>query len=110
MKDFNVGNLKYGDVINTVLGKEIWEFLNVEEIVIRMETASYLTRPALEAIQPQLLERFDKKEISKPRYKQLMGIMAKQVMGNRGYMVAKSGVKIRVNEDLFKTATRYQKK
>ena len=119
MDIFKDESLKYGDVLNTDLGKWLWEFLNDDETKIRMETATYLKRPALEAVQPQLHEKFKNLELPEKqfkRYKQLIGIMAKRVLLEEGYVVDeknKGRLKVRAEigprKTFFSTATRYKK-
>lgn len=105
MFDFDAGS--FSDIANTDLGKGLWEFLNSEEIIIRLETATYLKRPALEGVQPQLLARFGDK-IRPDRWKQMIGRMTRQIMEHQGYSLDQAGVRISVS-DLFTSAARYRK-
>ena len=97
----------FGGLANDELTKALWDFLNEREIVIRMETATFLRRPALEAVQPQLIERFGEK-IQSDRYKQMIGRMARQVMEHHGYSLDQTNVRIR-SKILFSSAARYRK-
>ena len=97
----------FGGLANDALTKELWNFLNERETVIRMETATFLRRPALEAVQPQLIERFGEK-IQPDRCKQMIGRMARQVMEHHGYSLDQTSVRIRSNI-LFSSAARYKK-
>ncbi|SQA96909.1 Uncharacterised protein [Cedecea neteri] len=84
--------------------------MNERENVIRMEAATYLSRPALEVVQPYLIERFGN-EVSNEnndRIKQMIGKMARQVMEHHGYQLDQMGVRLRRNE-LFLSAARYKK-
>ena len=98
----------YSDLAGTPDGRKMWEFLQGREIWIRMETATYLGRPALEAIQPQLLHAFPD-VIREDRWKQMVGRMVRQVMEFRGYQLDRNGVRLKRNE-LFMSASRYIRK
>ncbi|MGS0695002.1 hypothetical protein [Shewanella sp. 0m-4] len=94
----------------------IWQFLNHKETIIRMETATYLGRPALEALVAQLLEKFghcfdpslqpNQKTIDE--FKKLTGHMVRKVMEEQGYKYVKSGLKVRTG--IFVTASLYSLK
>lgn len=105
MKMFDAGS--FADLADTEMGLAIWEFLNADEIFIRMETATYLRRPALEGLQPQLLAQFGDK-IKNDRCKQMMGRMTRQIMEGHGYSLDMPGVRITGGE-LFSSAARYKK-
>lgn len=87
-------------------GKEIWEFLVDPENVIRMETAAYLSRPAIEPLSPFLLRRFGD-HARKDRIKQMMGHMVRQLMEGRGYVLQQGNVKISSANNIFSRASRY---
>lgn len=112
--DFIDVNKKYSDVLGTDLAKKLWELLKHPNNLIRMETAVYLNRPPLEAVQLQIVERFDCKDVKKvARYKQLMGSMVKQIMDDRGLIPDKKvkiRAKVREKETFFSTATKYIRK
>lgn len=105
MSTFNGGS--FSDVANTPTGRALWRFLNSEDALIRLETSTYLQRPALEGLQPQLIERFGD-EIRPNRWKQLIGKMTRQIMEERGYSLVRAGVRTRIR-DLFTSAARYAK-
>ncbi len=113
MRPFKAKN--YSDIATTSLGKKLWEFLNEERSLIRLDTASFLKRPALEAIQPQLQKQFgaeletlrDNRKLD--RWKQMMGRMVLEIMKARGYEIDQRNVRIRAGK-LFTTATRYKLK
>lgn len=71
-----------------------------------IETATYLRRPALQGVEPQLLSEFGD-EIRGDRWKQLVGRMVRQIMERNGYSLDQSGVRIR-NGQLFTSAARYR--
>lgn len=104
MKAFDSGS--FSDVSNTAMGKKLWELLNSEDSRIRLETATYLGKPALEGLQRQLLSAFGD-EIRLDRWKQVAGRMTRQIMEERGYSFMRSGMKVRVKE-LFTTAALYR--
>jgi hypothetical protein len=87
-------------------GKEIWAFLIKLENMVRMETATYLSRPAAEALSPQLFAEFGE-EIKLDRMKQMVGHMIRQIMESRGYQVDRGNVRISNPDNIFSSATRY---
>ena len=103
MIEFDAGT--FAAIADTPTGKSLWAFLNERESWIRLETATYLGRPALEGMQPQLIEHFGD-EIRGDRWKQLIGRMTRQVMESHGCPLDQTGVRIRVG-NLFTTAARY---
>lgn len=88
-------------------GADIWTFLNSPETVIRMETATYLSRPAVEPLSPILLDRFGE-IVREDRMKQMIGHMARQVMEAHGYVVDRSNVRTSSPGNMFGSATRYK--
>src|SRR5713226_8559440 len=95
----------FSDLYATRLGPALWHFLNQRDNMIRMETASFLGRPAVEPLSTKLLEEFGS-EIAQDRTKQMIGHMAKQIMVGSGYTVEQQGVRI-VRNRVFSTGTRY---
>ena len=91
----------------TRAGSAMWEFLNGAETTIRMETAAQLDRPAVEGIEESLLSEFGEAVLD-GRTKQMIGHMVRQIMENRGYVVAQQNVKV-TNGAPFTRATRYKK-
>ena len=87
-------------------GESIWRFLNKSENLVRMDSATYLSRPAIEVLSPQLLQEFGA-DIKADRTKQMVGHMVRQIMEFRGYQVDRSNVKIRAADNIFSKATRY---
>jgi hypothetical protein len=106
MASFDSGS--FSDVANTPTGRALWKFLNSEDSLARLDTATYLQRPALEGLQPQLLARFGD-EIRPDRWKQMIGKMTRQIMEERGYSFVRAGARTKVR-DLFTSAARYHKK
>ena len=101
---YNAG--RYSTTFANERGKEIWELLIDPENIIRMETASYLSRPAIEPLSPVLFERFGE-HARQDRIKQMMGHMVRQIMENRGYVLQQSNVKINSANNIFSRASRY---
>ena len=104
MFDFDAGS--FTDISDTQTGKSLWQFLNRDDIFIRLETSTYLQRPALEGAQRQLLAEFGQ-EIRSDRWKQMIGRMTRQIMEHKGYTLDQAGVRTRV-KDLFTSAARYK--
>ena len=107
--NFDAGS--FSDLGGSDLGIRLWRFINEKESVVRMEAATYLSRPALEALQPVLIERFgdEVKNDHNDRIKQMLGRMARQVMEHHGYELDQMGVRLRRSE-LFLSAARYKPK
>jgi len=99
---------KFVNTFKEESGQEIWDFLNEPESLLRMETASYLARPAVEPLSPTLLARFGP-SIKRDRIKQMIGHMARQVMEARGYRLEGSNVKIKRIGNMFASGSRYGK-
>lgn len=89
------------------LGIELWTFLNNPESRLRMRTASDLGRPALEAVEELLLDRFGD-QVLEDRTKQMIGHMARQVMEHEGYVIDAKDVKMTGGAP-FARATRYKR-
>jgi hypothetical protein len=107
-QDYKAG--KFSDIADSVFGVSLWKFLKSPEILLRMDTATYLRRPACEAIQDELVREFKEFEDRDKlmRYKQMCGHMVRQIMEQRGYVLDAQRVPLRVG-NLFATATRYKK-
>src|SRR5690242_1232479 len=79
-----INNLAYDaqnfrDLAETPLGQEIWAFLKTSDNLVRMETATFLERAAVEPLAPELVRHFGP-EIAQDRLKQMIGHMARQIM------------------------------
>lgn len=90
------------------LGQALWAFLNEAETRLRLRTASDLGRPALEAVEEPLLERFGI-EVLDDRVKQMIGHMTRQVMEQEGYVVDAQNVRMTGGAP-FSRATRYRRR
>ena len=88
------------------IGSKIWNFLTREDNVIRLETASELERPAVEAIATRLVEEFGE-EIRQHRIKQMIGHMTRQIMEAKGFMLSSQNCKVRTG-DLFTRGSKYR--
>jgi hypothetical protein len=97
---------RFASTYNNDGGEDIWAFLNQPDNVIRMETATFLVRTAAEPLSPFLFQKFGEK-IKKPRLKQMIGHMIRQIMESRGYHVDRNNVRITRNDNIFTSATRY---
>jgi hypothetical protein len=97
----------FRDLFETELGQEIWGFMKRPENVVRMETATFLERAAVEPLAPGLLTEFGP-DVGEDRIKQMIGHMARQVMEAIGYEIERPGLRI-TRESLFSSAARYRK-
>jgi len=89
------------------IGSLIWEFMRRSETVIRMETATFLDRAAVEPLGPSLLEEFGD-AVNEDRTRQMIGHMARQVMAALGYELDRPSLRLtRVN--MFTTAAGYRR-
>ena len=110
----NLTNLEYdprnfSDLYETKLGREIWHFMRRSDNVVRMATASFLQRPAVEPLSPGLLKEFGP-SVGEDRLKQMIGHMARQVMEAVGYQIEQPRRSIRITrENLFSSGARYRR-
>jgi hypothetical protein len=102
--DYDPQNFR--DVFETDLGQAIWAFLKRPENLVRMETATYLDRTAVEPLGPGLLRMFGP-EIAEDRLKQMIGHMARQIMEAMGFELDRTGMRI-TRESMFTTAAKYK--
>jgi hypothetical protein len=101
---FDAGTFR--ELAESELGRTLWAFLNERDNLIRMETATYLERPAVQPLSPGLLARFGE-EVRQDRVKQMIGRMARQVMESRGYRIDRQNVRIPAEANMFSSGTRY---
>jgi hypothetical protein len=97
---------KFKSTYETENGKSIWEFLSEDINITRMETATYLFRPAIEPLSPFLQAKFGP-SIRRNRLKQMMGHMVRQIMEHRGFHLQQGNVKITRPGNIFASASRY---
>lgn len=96
----------FRDLAETPAGQSVWAFMTRPDNVVRMETATFLERAAVEPLAPGLLKEFGP-EIAQDRLKQMIGHMARQIMEALGYQMDRQGLRI-TRKSLFTTATRYR--
>ena len=85
---------KFTDTFTHMDGAAVWAWLHEPDIRIRLETASSLHRPAVEAISPLLKTRFAEHTV-RLKFRQMVGHMVRQVMEEDGYALHRSNVKTR---------------
>ena len=96
----------FRDAYETDFGQELWRFLRRPDNLVRMETATYLDRTAVEPLAPGLLRIFGP-EVAQDRIKQMIGHMVRQIMEAMGFRIDRQGLRI-TRESMFTVATRYQ--
>lgn len=96
----------FRDLAESPVGYEIWPWLIRADNVVRMETASYLERAAVEPLGPTLVADFGE-PVADDRHKQMIGHMVRQIMEELGYELVQQGV--RITKGLFTTGARYQR-
>ena len=97
---------KFAALHSSDLGQRIWAFLTRPDVVARLETASELSKPAVEGIEEQLLEEF-REEILADRVKQMVGHMVRQILEQRDWVLDQTDVK--VQSVPFRKAARYRR-
>ncbi len=105
MSVFDAGQFsgEYGSPV----GRKLWNVLNRDDVVARMETASDLGHPALAAVEEILLLELGA-TIIQDRFKQMAGRMTRQIMERRGFQHETSDV--RLNSVPFYKASRYRRR
>ncbi len=98
---------RFSDRANTELGHSLWRFLNAPDNHLRMETASELRRPAVEALATRLTKTFGE-QVSEDRTKRMIGHMVRQIMEERGFVLDGQNVRVRIGH-LFQRASRYKR-
>jgi hypothetical protein len=104
--EYNPGS--FTDVFNTEMGPRLWTYLNEQDAITQMNTATYLGKPAAQALSPGLLATFDEKTVRSKRVKMCIGHMIKQIVVARGYEIDRKNVVITDPDNLFTVATRYR--
>ena len=97
---------KFASLYASPLGQRLWAFLTRPENVARLETASELSKPAVEGIEEQLLAEF-REDVLANRVKQMVGHMVRQIMEQRDWVLDQTDVK--VQSVPFSKATRYRR-
>lgn len=103
---FSYNPEKFASLYESELGRRIWEFLTRTDNVARLETASQLSKPAVEGIEEQLLEEF-REEVLADRVKQMVGHMVRQILEQRDWVLDQTDVK--VQSVPFSKAARYRR-
>lgn len=103
----------FNDIFKSPIGQEIWQYVNSEDIWIRLELTTQLGHPAVEGIGDKLLEKFgdtlSKDDSSSDRLKQAIGHMVRFIMESHGYELIQKGVRCRKKTELFVFAAKYAK-
>ena len=101
---------RYARLYNTPQGQKLWAYLTRAENIVRMETASELNRPAVEALATRLERDFGADlgfPQDFPRAKQMVGHMVRVIMEyERPYKWQRNNIKVNVGT-LFSYASRY---
>jgi hypothetical protein len=103
--DFDAG--QFTTEFATPHGQKLWDVLNREDVIARMETASDLGQPALAPVEDILLDTLGP-VIMQNRFKQMAGRMTRQIMEGRGFEHDASDV--RLNSVPFYKASRYRRR
>lgn len=101
---FDAGTFR--ELANSPLGRDLWAFLNEHDNLVRMETATYLERPAVEPLSPGLLQCFGN-DVRQDRVKQMIGRMVRQILEGRGCRIDRQNVRIPAQANMFASGTRY---
>ena len=105
MTPYNAGHFQ--NDFNTPIGQHLWTFLQEPSVLTRMDTATYLERPAIEVIAPLLIEKFGD-DAKADRVKQMIGSMVRQILERRGYRLDRQHVPIPPKRRvLFSSGSRY---
>lgn len=98
----------FSALYRTETGTALWDYLNSSEAIAMMKAAAAMDRPAVEALEEPLMDRFGAR-IMEDRVKQMCGHMVRQVMEAEGYRVGVQNTKI-TNGAPFSRGTKYRKK
>lgn len=97
---------KFASLYASHLGQRLWAFLTRPDNVARLETASELSKPAVEGIEEQLLAEF-REEVLVDRVKQMVGHMVRQILEQQGWVLDQADVKVKSVP--FSKAARYRR-
>lgn len=87
------------------IGRKLWDFLNEQDSITRLVTATELGRPAVEGVANKLFDRFGY-IVTFDRNKQMTGHMVRQIMERLGYKLDAQNVLARAG-GVFTRASRY---
>ncbi|WGI20897.1 hypothetical protein [Amylibacter sp. IMCC11727] len=99
---------KFANTFAHLDGQSLWTWLHQEHVILIMETASYLRRPAIEPLSP-LLKRHCPKVATSVKLRQMIGHMVRQILERRGYHLDRSNVRIKHKGNLFHFGSAYVK-
>lgn len=99
---------KFATAFNEMNGAAFWAWLHQDHIILMMETACYLRRPAIEAISPTLKVAFPQVRGS-VKLRQMVGHMVRQILEERGYHLDRANVRIKHGGNLFNFGSAYKK-
>ena len=85
---------KFADVYQRYDGARVWGWLHSPDILIRLETACALRRPAVEALSIPLKTAFPDL-VDTLKFRQLVGHMVRQVLEEQGYGLKRANVRTR---------------
>ena len=97
----------FSDLFALPMGGELWSYLQRPALILAMEVATKLHRPAVEAIGEDLIREFGD-SVRERRIKQMIGHMVRQLLESRGYALDAQRVLVRFDE-LFSTGSRYRR-
>lgn len=97
---------KFAQIYHHANGPALWAFLHRPDNLLRMETACYLRRPAVEPLGPILMAEFGA-SVGQTRIKQMIGHMVRQILEVKGYRLQHSAVRITRHGNLFFSGSRY---
>jgi len=97
---------QFRNIYETEYGQAIWRFLLRPDNVVRMQTATYFDRTAVEPLAEGLLAEFGV-EVAEDRVKQYIGHAVRRIMESCGYHLDRQGMRI-TRESLFTSASRYR--
>ena len=92
----------------TPLGRALWDWLHHPDTLQIMEVASYLRRPAVEALSPYAEARFGA-ELRRKSTRQMIGHMVRQVLEAKGYHLDRNNVRIRRPGNMFFSGSSYRR-
>ena len=87
-------------------GEALWKWLQQSENITIMATASFLHRPAVEPLAPQLIAQFPE-VLRIHSVRQMIGHMIRQIMQAQGYHLDRTNVKIVRPDCIFRRGATY---
>ena len=97
----------FADAFARYDGAALWTWLHSRDVLIRLETAATLRRPAVEALSPLLDSTFGEKMLIL-KFRQMVGHMVRQVMEAHGYHLRRSNVRISRPKSLYGYGSVYE--